>query len=247
MPEWTIKALAREFAKKGTSIAHYFGGGYVRGPYSHEPGRLEVCLLGMQGLGKPGVHQHQITYFGMPRKEGLSGTSFWNPEIVERLSLPVLSSIANWQESALPKTLVHTHLQTEEHVKFNGVGAIEGTVANQFKHYTFPRRAVAHPHDVDRQPLPHYLLERRQRYRDGAEYEQVECIVAQHPWLENDCLFSDIILPANTHMEVDDIVTNVRQGGQFADVMLCEKAVEPVGESKSDYEIVDEIAKKLGL
>lgn len=75
---------------------------------------------------------------------------------------------------------------------------------------------------------------------------QVECIVTQHPWLENDTLWSDIILPANTHMEVDDIVTNVRQGGQWADVMLCDKAVEPIGESKSDYEIVLEIAKKLG-
>ncbi|MGA2262873.1 MAG: molybdopterin-dependent oxidoreductase [Acidobacteriota bacterium] len=78
VPEWTIKALAREFAKKRTSIAHYFGGGMIRGPYAHEAGRLEVCLLGMQGLGKPGVHQHQITYFGMPRMDGLKG-SIWNP------------------------------------------------------------------------------------------------------------------------------------------------------------------------
>jgi len=70
--------------------------------------------------------------------------------------------------------------------------------------------------------------------------------VAQHPWLENDCLFADVILPANTHMEIDDIVGNTRQGGQFSDVMLCEKAIEPVGESKNDFEIVLEIAKKLG-
>ncbi len=76
---------------------------------------------------------------------------------------------------------------------------------------------------------------------------QVECVISQHPWLENDCIFSDIILPANTHMEVDDIVTNIRQGTQFSDVMLCDKAVEPIGESKSDFEIVLEIAKKLGL
>ena len=40
------------------------------GPYSHEPARLEVCLLGMQGLGKPGVHQHQIAYWGMPTHGG---------------------------------------------------------------------------------------------------------------------------------------------------------------------------------
>ncbi|NIO72390.1 MAG: molybdopterin-dependent oxidoreductase, partial [Anaerolineae bacterium] len=59
VPEWTIKALAREFASKTTSICHYYGGSMIRGPYSHEPARLEVILLGMQGLGKPGVHQAQ--------------------------------------------------------------------------------------------------------------------------------------------------------------------------------------------
>jgi anaerobic selenocysteine-containing dehydrogenase len=26
----------------------------------------------------------------------------------------------------------------------------------------------------------------------------IECVVAQHPWLEHDCLFADIILPINT-------------------------------------------------
>ncbi len=70
VPEWTIKALARQFAKNTTSIIHYFGGSAFRGPYSHEPGRLECVMLGMQGLGGPGVHQCQMTYFGMPRAEG---------------------------------------------------------------------------------------------------------------------------------------------------------------------------------
>ena len=39
-------------------------------------------------------------------------------------------------------------------------------------------------------------------------------------------------------MEVEDILTNVRQGPPFQTCMLQEKAIEPVGESKSDYEIV---------
>ena len=76
VPEWTIKALAREFAAKATSICHYYGGSYIRGPYSHEPARLECILLGMQGLGKPGVHQCQISFNpGMPRAEvpGVTG------------------------------------------------------------------------------------------------------------------------------------------------------------------------------
>jgi anaerobic selenocysteine-containing dehydrogenase len=56
VPSRTIKALARDWAKKTVSFAKCQGGG-LRGPYSSEPGRLEVVLLGMQGLGKPGVHQ----------------------------------------------------------------------------------------------------------------------------------------------------------------------------------------------
>ena len=57
VPSRTIKALAREWAQKRTTVAHGYGGPYIRGPYSSEPARMEVCLLGMQGLGKPGVNQ----------------------------------------------------------------------------------------------------------------------------------------------------------------------------------------------
>ena len=32
----------------------------IRDRYSSEPARLEVMLLGMQGLGKPGVHQAKM-------------------------------------------------------------------------------------------------------------------------------------------------------------------------------------------
>ena len=37
------------------SIAHGYGGPYIRGPYCHEPARLEVLLQVMQGLGRPGT------------------------------------------------------------------------------------------------------------------------------------------------------------------------------------------------
>ena len=57
---------------------------------------------------------------------------------------------------------------------------------------------------------------------------------------------ADIILPANTTMEVEDIVTNSRQGMEFQSIALQKQAIQPIGESKSDFEIVLEIAKKLG-
>ncbi len=45
---------------------------------------------------------------------------------------------------------------------------------------------------------------------------------------------------------MEDIVTTVRQGPHFASVSIQEQSVRPVGESKSDYEIVAAIADKLG-
>ena len=64
--------------------------------------------------------------------------------------------------------------------------------------------------------------------------------------MENDCLFADIILPANTKFEEEDIAVD-GTSGQFDTIFLEEKCIEPIGESKSDYEIVCMIAEKLGL
>jgi trimethylamine-N-oxide reductase (cytochrome c) len=251
VPEWTIKALAREFAAKTTSIAHYFGGGMIRGPWSHEPGRLEVCLLGMQGLGGPGVHQHQLTYFGMPRAKGLAGTFFWNPEIHERLAIPVMNSVAAWQKQVLPKTLIQDAIDSQDPVVFYGAGAQEGLVQDQFEKYTYP---IAKEEGGTR---IHMIWTdtpcRVTCWNDGngtmhsLRNPEIECIVAQHPWLENDCLYADIILPSNTHMEVEDIVTNIRQGTQITNIALAEQAIEPIGESKSDFEVVVEVAKKFDM
>ena len=70
--EWTIKALADEWAEKVTSTIHYYGGSHIRGPYSHEPARLECCLQGMQELCRPGVHVYNkiadgLTQVDLPR------------------------------------------------------------------------------------------------------------------------------------------------------------------------------------
>jgi len=57
---------------------------------------------------------------------------------------------------------------------------------------------------------------------------------------------ADIILPANTTFEIDDIVFNTMHGVDISSIMLQQQAIQPIGESKSDYEIVLEIAKKMG-
>jgi trimethylamine-N-oxide reductase (cytochrome c) len=65
----------------------------------------------------------------------------------------------------------------------------------------------------------------------------------------DDCFTADIILPANTTLEVDDIMPNSSVVGAvyFQSIGLQRQAMQPIGESKSDYEVVQEIAKKLGM
>jgi trimethylamine-N-oxide reductase (cytochrome c) len=74
---------------------------------------------------------------------------------------------------------------------------------------------------------------------------KVEFVLAQHPWLENDCLFADIVLPGSTYFEVNDIYCTAMEN--HASVWYGKKCIEPIGESKSDYEIVCMIADKLGM
>jgi anaerobic selenocysteine-containing dehydrogenase len=249
VPEWTIKALAREWAKQIVSIAHYFGGSYIRGPYSHEPARMESILLAMQGLGKPGVHQAQLTYQGMPRGEGIKSTRWYNPVLGKRLTLPVLTTIRAWGKQLLPKTLVHKAIPNPP-VEFWGTGGIEEPVEDQFKKYVYPLPKEQGGTEIHMMwtdtPCRTTCWNGGFETIEAMRNPKIECIVAQHPWLENDCLYSDIILPSNTTMEVEDIVTNIRQGVQFHSIALQEQAVAPIGESKSDFEVVCEVAKKFG-
>jgi len=247
VPEWTIKAFAREWAKKIVSIAHYFGGSYVRGPFSHEPGRLECILLGMQGLGGPGVHQSQITYTGMPRAEGLRSTRFFNPELSERITKPIATTIRAWGKQLIPKTWIQQAID-EPPLTFYGSGAIETPTEDQFIEYNYPLKEGGYEIHMIWTDTPCRITcwNHGNWTIEAFRNPKIETVVAQHPWLENDCLIADVVLPSNTTLEVEDIVTNVRQGVNFHSVAIMEQAVRPVGESKSDYEVVLEVAKKLG-
>ena len=224
IPEWTIKALAREFGKKCTSILHYFGGSMVRGPYSHEPGRLECILLGMQGLGGPGVHQWQFSYFGMPRAESLENFRYFNPSLSHGLRIPVQSSVDAWGTQNIPKTLIQEAILNSETIHFSGTGAQNAETEDQFIDYQFPKPEeeggsrihmiwTDTPCRITCWNHGNWTIE---AHRD----DSIECCIAQHPWLENDCLYADIILPANTTMEVEDVLTNVRQGPPYQTCML---------------------------
>lgn len=70
-----------------------------------------------------------------------------------------------------------------------------------------------------------------------------ETIIVQDPMFTATAQRADIVLPANTSIERNDIAGNRRS--DF--VLAMHKAIDGVGESRSDFDIFDEIAGKLGV
>ncbi len=130
-------------------------------------------------------------------------------------------------------------------ISWYGVGSPWMAASDQSRPFTFPIPKEAgrhrHPHDLDRYPVLDDLLERRQPvHRGDAADPKIEFILTEHPWMENDTLLSDIILPTTTRFEEYDISAG---GG---DVWMVNNCIAPIGEAKTDYEVSLEIAKKLG-
>jgi trimethylamine-N-oxide reductase (cytochrome c) len=275
IPEWTIKALARDWASKITSIAHGNGGPGIRSPYSTENGRLEVLLLAMQGLGRPGVHQvKMIEWMGgpsggspmppgmvYPRMPIFAETLRPMDEVKDRLGdvLPLFtrgkpgSELEKLTAQApigpkqfIPKNRIHDAI-LHPPISWYGNSIFVGPLEEQFIKYTYPVEGCSEVHMIwTDSPCWITCWNDSNAFIKGLRSPKIEFILAQHPWLENDCLFADIVLPVSTKFEEHDIGSD-GSSGQLATIYHEEKCIEPVGESKSDYEIVCMIAKKLGL
>ena len=249
VPEWTIKALARQWARKVTSTIHYYGGSYIRGPYSHEPARLEVCLLGMQGLGKPGVHQYRTMMGGdmIPVRDQPRPVKEIERAFVSEL-WPGMRQLFISSKQIIPKSLVHQAILNPPVTSWGSTLLAQPT-EDQFKKYTYPipkKEGGTEVHMIWMDnPCRTTCWNNGYLSVEAFRSPKIETIIVQHPWLENDTVFADIILPINTKLEEEDIARIHKS--PLKGLTIEEQAIEPIGESMSDYEAVGEVAKKLGL
>ena len=234
VPEWTIKALARAWASKVTSTGHNDGGGMIRGPYSHEPARLEATLLAMQGLGKPGVDQthHGFSAPASATKPSLRSASFaWYYGVLT--------------PQIIPKPLVAEAILNPP-VQSWGSTLLGAQVVDQFKLYTYPIDESEGGARIRMMwcdnPCYTVCWNNSYKYIEALRQENnIECFVVQHQFMQDDVLLADVVLPVNTVAEERDIMA-----GEGV-VWISEQAIDPIGESKSDWEAVCEVAKKLDL
>jgi len=235
IPEYTIKALARAWASMTTSMWHDYGGPMIRGPYSHELARLVIIPLIISGIGKPGIHQGS-NLTGFPRTEKVPFIGIGHSGIRGGRSFePAAQTIY--------KPMLHEGILNPPVTYFGSGPASAQYTLND----TYPAEGCSEMHMMWNDG-PCYLVcwaggnYMEQAYRS----EKLECIIVNHPWLEDDCLYADIILPANTKFENDDIGVN-NFDPEYCAYCIERRAIPDVGESKSDYECVIEVAKKLGL
>lgn len=245
VPARVIRALARKWHKQATTVAHCNGGGYIRSPYSHEPARMEVCLLAMQGLGKPGRNQFKFIEWGL---FGVENQKAVPPSVPFGTLRDGYNGFNSPFVRFIPKTLIPKGIRATEPFTWMSIPRPSMPRENQFHEYRFPAS--------DTDPYLHMIWtdcpcwttcwNGGNDFIDALRSPNMECIVAQHPWFENDCMFADVLLPVNTKFEEKDIGSEFDYGVPNI-IYLETQCIEPLGESKSDWECACAVAERLGL
>jgi anaerobic selenocysteine-containing dehydrogenase len=269
-----IRALAREWASKKTMLAAggLAGlGGASRCATGGEWPRSMIALITMQGMGKPGINMWSTTY-GPPQDEtfffpgytegGISGdigNSAAGKDFVYRMfprggafSLPHRSA-----EGSLGYRLRTPEIMMHEPHEWYGRGFTGSHIEAQFHKFQYPAAGYSMMQMYYRFGGSFFgtmtdTNKHVRAYREG----KVPFVVSQAIWMEGEAKFADVILPACTNFERWDIgewtlangyVTHSSQMANHRIIVLQHKAIEPLGQSKSDYEIFRGLAARLGL
>ncbi|OGA00543.1 MAG: pyrogallol hydroxytransferase large subunit, partial [Betaproteobacteria bacterium RIFCSPLOWO2_02_FULL_62_17] len=267
VPAKEVRALARQWGKKKT----YLGaggpgnghGGACRAANGIQFARALACLMGMQGMGRPGVNYGNLQYGGpidirfyFPgyAEGGLSG-DIQNTGIPISLyqRMPQLPSYGPSMQKVPRLRIPEAILEGKaEGYPWNGF-----TIEGQFMKFSYPA-----PGHSPIKMLYKYggasigTMTETNRYVNMYRTDKLEFVVNQSIWFEGEAKFADVLLPACTQFERWDISDLAHAGGygmhyqtqmNHRVIMLQHKCIEPLGESKSDIQIFTEICSRLGL
>ncbi len=275
-PEWQenesniaakdVRALAREWGSKKTYLAagglQGFGSA-CRCATGNEWARSMVCLMGMQGLGKPGVNMGCLqqgtpvdTKFFFPgyAEGGLSGDiqgTAMAVNMYQRMpQLPTVNSVyQRVPRLKIPEAILDGHCE--------GYPTDPKTIEGQFLKYGYPTPGHSPVKMYYKYGGSHFgTMTETNRYARAYRSDNLEFVVNQSIWFEGEAKFADVLLPACTSFERWDISEFANCGGYIQHSftqcnhrvgVLQHKCIEPLGESKSDYQIFWDLTKRLGL
>lgn len=266
VPAKDVRALAREWGTKKT----YLGAGGIIGFGSacrcatgNEWARSMVCLMAMQGLGKPGVNMgcmqqgtpvdHSIFFPGYS-EGGFSGDIFGTGMAVNMYQrMPQLPTV-NSVKQTVPRLRIPEAILDG---KTEGYPTDCSTLEGQFFEFKYPSPGHSPVKLYYKYGGSHFgTMCDTNRYARMYKSENLECVVNQSIWMEGEAKFADIILPACTSFERWDIGEFANCGGYIQHsfnqcnhrvAVLQHKCIEPLGESKSDFQIFLDLAKRFNL
>jgi trimethylamine-N-oxide reductase (cytochrome c) len=274
-PEWqepetgvsaaTVRALARLWGTRKTHLAAGGAGlgGAGRSATGGQWARSMILLLAMQGWGKPGIN------FGAMQIGTPLDFSFYFPGYAEG----GISGELNWTASAINNYTRMPHVLTMNPVKqmvprqrFPEAileGRCEGylwdgmSLEAQFAPFTYPMPGYSKIHMLYRYGGSSFgTIARSGRFVEAYRHPSLEFVVNQSIWMEGEAQFADIILPACTSLERPDIGEWAGASGYGHDaqaqlnhrmIVMQHQCIEPLGESKSDYQIFLDILSRMGL
>jgi molybdopterin guanine dinucleotide-containing S/N-oxide reductase-like protein len=266
VPARDVRTLAKRWGSKRTYLAP--GGipglgSACRSSHGTEWTRAMVCLMAMQGFGKPGVN------FGNLQNGAPLDTAFYFPGYSDGGICGDCNNLTTYRDlyNRMP-TLYGAPSTMQQIPRLRLPEAIRDDSASWYAHGF---RNLQEQFALKKYPLPgHSPCRMFYRYGtsnmgtqpDSHRYARMyndhnlECVVNQSIWFEGDAKYADIILPACTNFERWDISEIGHCGGyvennylhnNYRVFVLQHKCIEPLGESKSDYQIFWDIAKRLGL
>ena len=275
-PEWQenesniaakdVRALAREWGSKKTYLAagglQGFGSA-CRCATGNEWARSMVCLMAMQGLGKPGINMGCLqqgtpvdTKFFFPgyAEGGLSGDiqgTAMAVNMYQRMpQLPTVNSVyQRVPRLKIPEAILDGHCE--------GYPTDPKTIEGQFLKFGYPTPGHSPVKMYYKYGGSHFgTMTETNRFARAYRSENLEFVVNQSIWFEGEAKFADVLLPACTSFERWDISEFANCGGYIQHsftqcnhrvAVLQHKCIEPLGESKSDYQIFWDLTKRLGL
>ncbi|HXQ51392.1 MAG TPA: molybdopterin-dependent oxidoreductase [Stellaceae bacterium] len=267
VPARDVRALAREWGGKrvylspgGWGNGH---GGACRNQTGIQWARVMVCLMAMQGIGKPGINMGNLQwgcpldfnfYFPGYADGGMSGDLEGTSMPVELYQrMPQLPTM-NTPYQRIPRIFMPEAIADGKAEGWPWAGK---SIEHQFARFQYPA-----PGHAPVRMLYKYggsilsTMNNTNRHVRMYQSPNLEFVVNQSIWFEGEAKFADVILPACTNFERVDISEWAGLGGyghhgqqqlNHRVIVFQAPAIKPLGESQSDYWIFTEICKRLGL
>ena len=276
-PEWQeeetgiaasdVRALARRWGKCKTYLAPGSGGtgfgGACRNATGSQWARCMILMMAMQGWGKPGINFGNLQigtpvdfafYFPGYAEGGISGELVWSACAVNNyLRMPHVLTM-NPVKQLVPRQRLPEAIIEGRATGYMWDGSSQEA---QFAPFQYPMPGYSPIHMFYRYGGSSFgTVGNSNRFAEMYRHPSLECVVNQSIWLEGETRFADVILPACTSLERWDIgewsncagyVHHLQGQLNHRVVVMQHKCIEPLGESKSDYQIFLEILTRLGL